>query len=536
MLDIWGKNIRLCLEIVQQSAGPEFVTIVSGSDHDRAYWQHHATSVSRDVFRADGSTKVVSVAEMTRKGNFLGTLQAWSEAKQHFSPRSSAFPNISLMTMVFGQGKRLSPFTQALGNRKPAFMTPRWAPGAQTYLKMADLSSLCSNMLIQHLDSQAFRGLLVKWGDEAIIPGTSFTSPPDRAAHVDVIRTAFHTDITEELAREKDWIVTEKRTGLMHYQYSRQPLDALRQRIQSLPAGAYATGVNLGALAISYDVLDVALDVLGDDMRASTIWADWDPYVWMALFCRDQAQWRAECEHEEQLGKTGIKELEARYPDFYPRISRLRSAVEARTGHPFTVRVLDFGEVFWADFGLHQALRKSLESLTTDSVAGSISRDLFGLAHERDARGNLLIRSQVPPSADVRDSVIVDSIIQDADSVIHRGVIVGGRHRTLHAPDGGSALFCAADRLTFTGPHGIAFRAIGHDLVVPEGGRYTSLVLPEGIVPLRSSETIIDYNGEQYTRPIFDNRLSFEEAAQRMTQIDGHTLDALWQQHWQGWL
>jgi hypothetical protein len=192
---------------------------------------------------------------------------------------------------------------------------------------------------------------VVKWGDEAIIPGKRWNLGRHHLRHLDAVRFVWRREVTEDLAREKEWVTIEMQTGLVRHQYARQKLDSLKERLSQLEAGKYEIGVNLGSLAISYEFLDLARDLLGDDVWNSQKWADWDPYVWMALLCQNEAEWRAEAEHETRIGKTGIRDLEARYPNFYTKIAEVRSALEARTQRPFSVGFLDFGEPFWADFG-----------------------------------------------------------------------------------------------------------------------------------------------------------------------------------------
>jgi hypothetical protein len=246
--------------------------------------------------------------------------------------------------------------------------------------------------------------------------------------------------------------------------------------------------------------------------------------------------WEAEAEQELRLGRTGIKDLEARYPDFFEKVARIRQELEARKGRPLAVSVLDFGETFWADLGLHLTLRQTMDTLTAETPRGRATRDLFGIPHERDEKGNILLRSSVPEAADIRESVIVDSTVLDASSVIHRGVVVGGRHRRLSMPEGGCALFCAVDHLSFREPHGIAFRSLGEEIVLPEGGRHTTLLLPGRPEHMVANESVVDYKGQNYTTPILGNPLSFEEAGEIMSEIDPRKLEKHWRQMWQGWL
>lgn len=536
MHEIWHSNILQNLEIVQQNDGPTLATVVSGSEIDQTYWQEHLMRNRCDVFREDGNTFITSVCEGVRKGNFLGTFNAWLDTRQAIEANNVDLPQVALMSMVFGKGKRLSPFTQALGNRKPAFLTPMRAKNGRAYLRTVDLSNLYANLWMEHLRQNGFRGLVVKWGDEAVIPGKVWGQETYDYRQVDAVRFVWKTEVTETLAREKEWIAIDGQSGAMKFQYARQDINALKQRLAELVGDDQQVGVNLGSLAISYDFLAVALDVLHDDILDPHRWVDWDPYAWIALCCRDEAQWQAEIAHEDKIGKTGIRELLDLFPDFYAKMAQIRQALEAKTRRPLTISVLDFGEAFWTDMGLHIALRKNLELLTADSPAGTISRDLFGIPHQRDPNGNIIVDSKVPASADIRDSVIIDTVIQDENSVIRGGVVIGGRHRQLHMPEGGSALFCAVDKLTFSGPAGIAFRLIDSEIEIPEGGRYTTLFLPDGPEMMVANEALVDYKGENYSQPILGNRFSYEEVGEIMSKVDGQALEAQWQNTWQNWL
>jgi hypothetical protein len=535
MFDIWSGNIQDNVALVQQDAGPALAIVVSGSESDQAFWGDHLNQTARDVFRRDGSTVIASVFERSLKGNFLGTFNAWIEAQPTVADSGQMLPDVALMSMVFGKGKRLSPFTQALGNRKPAFPTPRRAQDAGVYLRTVDLANLYANTWVRHLADSGFRGLIVKWGDEAVIPGKKWDAADWDLRNVDAVRFVWRTEATQDLAREKEWVVIDAQTGLMRYQFSRQDLDTLQSRIADLGEGQYKVGVNLGSLAISYPFLESALEVLREDILDATKWANWDPYVWIALFCRDEAQWQAEAEQEERLGRTGIRELEARYPDFYSKIATMREALENKMGRPLAVAVLDFGETFWADLGLHQTLRRTMDSLKSESDRGRSTRDLFGIPHHRDKQGNILVHSSFPATADIRDSVLIDTEIRDPASVIRGGLVVGGRHRKLFMPHGGCALFCAVDQMTFPGPHGVAFRSLGAEISIPEGGRHTSLLLDQGPESMVSNESIVDYSGENYTEPILGNPLSFQEAGDIMSELDGRKLEHRWHEAWRNW-
>ncbi len=530
----WLSNIRDTHALIRQNRVGSLAIVVSGSEGDQRFWRRHVADVSTDIFRADGSTNVISVRERTPKGNLLGTLNAWREVQQHIRDGAASLPDVGLLSMVFGKGKRLSPFTQALGNCKAALPTPARSASSSEYLRGGDLSSLFAGTWLDTIGRAGFEGLVVKWGDEVLIPGVRWNIPSDAFKEVDAIRFVWRTEPDETLAREKEWIVVDDTTSLMVTEYSRQDLDAIRRRRTALGGGNLAMGVNLGSFAISYDLLDAALDVFGSDVQNDSRAADWDPYGWLALCCRTEADWRAEIAQEAQAGRTALANLLERFPDFYEKTHAVRARLEARRHRPLRIAVLDFGACFWVDMGLHSTLRTSLDRLTQASAEGQVAREVFGIAQEPDARGNIVVNSQVAAGADVRDSVIVDSTIADGSSVVRRGVVVGGRHGRIRVPDGGAALFCALDDLQLDGPSAIALRSVGGSVRLPEGGRHTTLHLADGPLPMRGSESIRNYDGPDYTTPVLGNALSFGEASERMDDVGPDECDRRWRERWEG--
>lgn len=533
MSEIWQKNIRNIQSIIQQNLGPQVVNVVSGSLDDQAYWQYRLENTRQDVFRMDGKTKILSSVEKTRKGNFLGSVNAWMGIQKALE--GQAMPAVILMNMVFGQGKRLSPFTQALTNRKPAFPTPMCASNGVLYLSTADAASMSATLWLHHLESHGFRGIVVKWGDEAVIPGKIWEEEKNAYQDVDGLRFVWQTEPTEDLAREKEWVEFDARTAQMTFQYTRQGLESLRKRLSNRGQD-HRVGVNLGSLGISYRLMEVMQEVFGADLLDESKWVDWDPYTWIALTCLDESDWAAEAALEDQMGKSGLRDLEKRLPDFYPKIQQARQLFNARYGRLPLIKVLDFGQPYWMDWGLHLSLRRSLEALTTDSELGVTSRELFSLPHERDKHGNIIVRSTVPESADIQNSLLVDTVITDPETIIQRGVVVAGRHRRLIMPEGGCALFCAADEMSFKGPHAIAFKAVDRKLNLAEGERLTCLYLSDGELEMRTNESLVDYEGDNYSQPVMGNVLSFEEATRRMTFEDTRLVEKRWSDKWSGWL
>ena len=215
--------------------------------------------------------------------------------------------------MVFGKGKRLSPFTQALGNCKAALPTPARSAASGEYLRGGDLSSLFAGTWLDTIGRAGFQGLIVKWGDEVLIPGFAGTSRATRSRRSTRSASSGGPSRMRPWRREKEWIVVDEATDLMVTEYSRQDLDAIRRRRSAL-GGSLAMGVNLGSFAISYELLDAALDVFGSDVQNDGRAADWDPYGWLALCCRTEADWRAEIAQEAQAGRPGAGEAAGTVP------------------------------------------------------------------------------------------------------------------------------------------------------------------------------------------------------------------------------
>jgi hypothetical protein len=321
----------------------------------------------------------------------------------------------------------------------------------------------------------------------------------------------------------------------MTFQYTRQGLESLRKRLSQRDHGRLI-GVNLGSLGISYRLMQVAEEVFGVDVLDENKWVDWDPYAWIALFCQEEDEWKSEAALEDQMGKTGIHDLESRFPDFYQKILQMRNLFRTRYGRQPLIKVLDFGQPYWMDWGLHLSLRRSLEALITDTDQGMASRELFHLPHERDKNENILLRSSIPQAADIRNSLLIDTVITEPETVIHGGVVVAGRHRKLEMPYGGSALFCAADGMKFNGPHAIAFKSTGNQFQLEAGDRLAYLYLSDGRLEMHSNESLINYEGDNYSNPVMGNPISFEEATRRMSMEATRLVEKRWLDEWSGWL
>jgi hypothetical protein len=74
----------------------------------------------------------------------------------------------------------------------------------------------------------------------------------------------------------------------------------------------------------------------------------------------------------------------------------------------------------------------------------------------------------------------------------------------------------------------------GNRLLLAEGDRLTQLYLADGTVEMRTNESLINYEGENYSLPVMGNPFSFEEAARRMSQEDTRLIEKRWAERWNG--
>jgi hypothetical protein len=90
--------------------------------------------------------------------------------------------------------------------------------------------------------------------------------------------------------------------------------------------------------------------------------------------------------------------------------------------------------------------------------------------------------------------------------------------------------------MAFDGPHAIAFRSTGKRFVLNEGDRLAQLYLLDGTLELRTNESIVNYEGDNYSQPVLGNSISFEEAARRMSAEDNRLVEKRWFDRWSAWL
>ena len=539
------KNIQLARKLSDQSKSVKLVALVSGSDADCRNWKSRMDLIAPYIFNRDKSTMVLSMVERTgkktREGNFLGTLLAYRNIKEaSLKSEYSYREHVSLIGMVFGRGERMSPVTQAEGDCKPAIkVTPALIDidGKNEALTAIEEALLYFSPVAKCLENRGFRGVLNKWGDETQIPSVDLSSGTcngDDLADYDVIKMVSVMEITDELARQKDWVVFDEKNDMLA-QVSRGDKNVLIGQLKKLGVkpredGKFYAGVSLGPVAVSYNVLDVALEVFGKEVEEDGIHFDFDPYFLMALAMEASAaeEWYKRAEDDP-----GLKETTDMIPDFFEKVQTLKELFAEKNGRGLKFKVVDIGkDTYWSDIGQHSAMRAKYLSLNANDEKGSLAREIANISSDRDADGNIIINSKIAGGVSIKNSVIVNAAIS-GNGGIDGCVILDSEFCDIDA-SGAFAVRSKRTGKTVLKEKSGLYNSLGSDdLVVEEAMRHVSVLTSSGKVDLRVKEdTNLRDKDNTYNVPIFDNDLSFEDAYKEMFGLDIEELErrrkALW--------
>lgn len=499
--DVWLEHLRHARRL--GGSGVHFpLVIVVGDEDDREFWDRHFARSLVSLLGPTSNVNEVSVAEPIRRGSMLGSLAAI-----HASGMASSIEPIALVQLVVGGGTRLSPFTQALRNRKAALPLPRRGSDGR-FLTMVDLAVEGSLPLMDHLESDGFRGVLIRWGDEVQVPGVRWPAGPP----ADAYRFGSQRTPTDRLAEQKDWLLAEE-DGSLISMLPRGPLGVLRAEHARFP-GSWL-GVNLGSLAVSFDFVEVLSDVFRHDVSETRLAADWDPYFWVALGCESGGGWDA-LVASEATGR--FRAFAAEYPHFGGQVSEFRAEFERQMGRPPTVRAIDFGDPFWFDIGLQDAMRRSIHAVVDDGDVGRATRYLLDLPSEPDAQGNYVLDVDGNVGPRVAGSLVAHSRVDRMEA----------EQAVLFASDVGSVDLAAGSICGFSRVRGqlsLGANAVAYLLdasgpvAAVERERITTVIVDGQQIEMRGSEDIPSYAGRSYTDPVMGNTISFEEAGRRVERI-----------------
>ena len=521
-------NIDEAWRISRESRSARIAAVVSGNELDRASWQEKLKKMSPYIFNRDESTLVLSLIEKTghktREGNFLGTLLAYKNIKEAAGRKGVSYQDCVIMVgMLFGRGERISPITQAKGGRKPAIeVTPEIIDinGSKKAFTAIEEALLYFAPVAVYLEKGGFRGILNKWGDETEIASINLTRQPeeDKFSEYDVIKFIQTVEITDELARQKDWVVFDGSENMIE-QFSRNKKSVLIETlkglgIKSAADGKYYAGVSLGPAAISHKVLDIALEIFAEEIEKEGVYFDFDPYFLMALAMNesDVEAWQLKTRLDAALGK-----LMGMIPDFFQKVQSIKKVFKKKYARNLNLKIFDLGEnTYWVDIGQHRAMRRKFLWLKDKGTKGVIARKIACIPEARASGGNIIVNSEVAPGIKVENSVIVNSRVTGAGRVTESVII----DSEISAPDMEEAFAVRSVRRgkTVLKQNSGLYESLGmEDLVLEKGTRHVSVLLSDGKIDMMVSEdTDLRDKEKTYNVPIFGNGISFKDAYDRM--------------------
>ncbi len=507
-------NFARMRRIVAESQGPrEVLTIVNPGDAPsiRARLEQRGPA----IFRADGTTTIACHEEQTRRGQLLGlldALRAYRASHGELDPDRTA-----VGIMLPGKGSRLSPITQRLGGIKPAFPVPIRAEqrGEPVWLDAAMASLWTWTLVAWTLERQGFRGIAWKWGDEPQIAARELAGFDYDLSDVDAVRFGAAAKITEDLARNKEWLLVEPESGDLVMQLRRREREQLLERMGLADQPGASAHVHIGSPAFSHLFLRHAEAVFGE----LDGWLDVDGYLFEAL-TQDLEVWADEVERDPEL-----RALLERCPDFYERARELRRRIEDERGHAMRIVVVDFGaDPYWADIGQLDKARGVWSALSGLDDEAAFARVLADISDsEPDEFGNVLVgAAQIPADGSVRNSVIIDSVIERG--LVVGAVVVRSQLGVAGLERGSVAIDCRVTALRM-GRDSLAFASIGDYLRIPDHFVHTSIaadpktddpVYESWFADTRQNPGVAD----NYEQPRYGNPMSFAAKLEQVRSRD----------------
>lgn len=515
------ENIADTRRLFESGDPPAVIATVSGSSAAQAFWQHQLEAVGSDL----GAKSALSLHEDLPVNQAFGVLLLWQRLREHRVKGKGA-----LAAFVFGEGSRATPLTETDNGQKPAiksFVSVPTAGGARRYLSMVELAMRYFAPVESHLRRSGFDGLVIKWGDEVQIPSTPLSGTDPRFETADVVRFVSLRAMTDDDARNKDWLGVDA-TGRVTEFIPRRPLsemEALAQRGALQRRGAELWGgVNMGSIAISSALLECLLEEFSEDLADATAdrsqRPDLDPQMFTALTVAAIAdQSEREQAWQRALGEVkSLRQIQTHMPDLVARLRRTLDQFEARHGRRISIQALDFGTPYWGDVGQHRQIYEFYMALNAEGPDGRIARALAGLDVQRDGRGNLIGGEvYVSPDVHVENSVLFDCQLRGRGRV-KNSVLIGTEVADIHA-DEAFDVQSTCLRLELT-PRSGSYQVVAAETLAAPGERVTTLFLPEGPYPFRVLEqTDLRDRAVTYDVPILGNARSFAEAHSIMSSL-----------------
>jgi len=519
------KNITLTKRLIAEGKTPGTLAIVSGSESARNLWQKILDEAKRSL----QAVSVFSFYEDLPVNQAFGVLLLWQRLRDA-ADRTCG----TLAAFVFGSGTRSTPFTETDNAQKPAIVTPVrvMSDGKERYLTMVELAIRYFIPVQQYLTRSGFEGLIIKWGDEVQLPTFDLSGEnPELFGNADIVRFVSIQEMTTESALNKDWVGVNDKKHVTAF-IPRRPLSDMekladRGLVQKRDSKLYG-GINLGSIAVSYDLLDVLLREFQGEVNDSTANRNdrpaLDPEFFTALtiaVMQDENERREAWQRAIQESKD-MKKLSEKMLDVLERMQRAIKTLN----RPLKMMALDFQDQYWGDIGQHPQIYDFYMGLNEPGPRGEILRALADISDQRDEDGNIVVgNSYIGQNITVKNSVLIN-VTLTGQGRIENSVLIGTRAGDIAMENGFDVLSTATNLQVAS--RGGTYKVVSDVPVsVAEGERVTTLFMPmHGTHLMRVHEhTNLRDTATTYDVPIFVNPVSFKDAHEDMSRITVEELE-----------
>jgi hypothetical protein len=519
------KNIALTKLLIEEGKTPGTLAIVSGSESAKNLWQ-------KILDGAKSSLKALSVFSLHEDlpvNQAFGVLLLWQRLRDAADRTRGP-----LAAFVFGSGTRSTPFTETDNAQKPAIVTPVRvvSDGKERYLTMVELALRYFLPVQQYLMRSGFEGLIIKWGDEVQIPTCDLSGQnPALFGNADIVRFVSMQEMTTDSASNKDWVGVNDKQHVTAF-IPRRPLSDMekladRGLVQKRHGKLYG-GVNLGSVAVSYELLDALLNEFKGEVNDSTAQRNdrpaLDPEFFTALTIAvsHDEQERREAWHRAIQESKDVQKLSATVPDVLERIRRAISTL----ARPVKMMALDFQDQYWGDIGQHPQIYDFYMGLNESGPKGDILRALADIPDQRDEHGNIIVGdSYISQNITVKNSVLINVTLTGQGRIAH-SVLIGTRAGNIDMENGFDVLSTATSLQVSS--RGGTYKVVSDVPVsVAAGERVTTLFMPmHGTHLMRVHEhTNLRDTAATYDVPICGNPVSFKDAHEDMGRITVEELE-----------
>lgn len=518
------KNIELTKRAIEEGKTPGTFAIVSGSESARNLWQ-------KILDRAKSSLKAISVFSLHEDlpvNQALGVLLLWQRLRDA-ADRTGG----TLAAFVFGSGTRSTPFTETDNAQKPAIVTPvrAMSDGKERYLTMVELAMCYFMPVQQYLTRSGFEGLLIKWGDEVQIPTFDLSGQnPELFGNADIVRFVSIQEMTTDSASNKDWMGVNDKAEVTAF-IPRRPLSAMekladRGLVQKRDGKLYG-GINLGSVAVSYDLLDALLNEFKDDVNDSTANRNdrpaLDPEFFTALTIAVM-QDENECREAWHRARQESKDVQILSEKMFNVLARIQRAIRT-LDRSVKMVALDFQDQYWGDIGQHPQIYDFYMALNEPGPKGEILRALADIPAQRDENGNIIVGdSYISPNIIAKNSVLIN-VTLTGQGRIENSVLISTQAGNINMEHGFDVLSTAISLQVSS--RGGTYKVVSDvPVAAAEGERVTTLCMPTHgthLMRVRENTNLRD-TAATYDVPILGNPVSFKDAHEDMGRI---TVEAL---------